>query len=306
MTPLVTIGIPCFDSEQWIGQAVGSALAQTWPNREVLVIDDGSSDNSRQVVESFGESVKLFRTAHRGANFARNEILRRASGDWIQFLDADDYLLPEKLARQFEENPGNGQCDVIHSPVINEQGSRRETDRFDEQLDIFSQWISWLLPQTGGCLWRRGVIESIGGWNESMPCCQEHELYMRALMAGVRFHRAPTANAVYRIWSENTLCRRDPRRVIRVRTDLIDKLREWMKERKLWKDEHNATAARACFEMARTWAKYDLSEARAYHEGRKRQNLIQLEGPAAPITYRLAYWALGFGGAEKLARSLKR
>ena len=191
MAPLVTIGIPCFDSEQWIGQAVKSALGQTWPNKEVIVIDDGSSDRSTDVVRSFGDSVRLFQTAHRGANYARNEILRQAAGDWIQFLDADDYLLPEKLSRQFEENGMKGECDVIHSPVLNEQGSRRDVDRFDEGLDIFSQWISWLLPQTGGCLWRKGVIESVGGWNEAMPCCQEHELYMRALMAGIRFHRAP-------------------------------------------------------------------------------------------------------------------
>src|SRR5438132_11851104 len=103
MTPLVTIGIPCYNSERWIGECVQSALQQTWPATEIIVVDDGSSDNSREILRGFGDSIQTVAAPHRGANHARNEILRRARDEWIQYLDADDFLLPEKISRQFEE-----------------------------------------------------------------------------------------------------------------------------------------------------------------------------------------------------------
>ena len=65
--------------------------------------------------------------------------------------------------------------------------------------DVFTQWIRWHIPQTGGCLWRRDALVRAGGWKEGQPCCQEHELYHRALMAGLRFRFTPTPGAVYRM-----------------------------------------------------------------------------------------------------------
>ncbi len=304
MTPLVTIGIPCFNNERWLEEAVSSALGQTWSEKEVIVVDDGSSDSSPAIVRKFGDAVRFFPIAHRGGNAARNEILRQARGEWIQYLDADDYLQPEKISTQIQE-AGASECDVIYSPVWTEQGGVREAGPMDESLDLYGLWMSWQLPQTGGCLWRKSALESVGGWNEAMPCCQEHELYLRAIKAGKRFQFAPTPNAVYRIWSEETVCRRDPRRVIRIRTELIDDLRAWMESQGLWQDAHREVAARACFEMARTWAKYDLAEARAYHSARKRRNLILPAGPAAPPAYKLTYRALGFFMAEKLAGAMR-
>ncbi len=303
MTPLVTIGIPCFNGERWLGQAIASALGQTWPVKEVIVVDDGSTDNSPAVAAKFGGAIRFFTTPNGGANAARNEILRQARGEWIQYLDADDYLLPEKTAAQLAD--AREGSDVIYSPVWIEQFGKREASPLDERLDIYSQWISWQLPQTGGCLWRKAALDSLRGWNRKMPCCQEHELYLRAIKAGKRFCRSETPNAVYRVWSEETLCRRDPRLVIKVRTQLIDDMRAWMESRRLWQDEHQEIAARACFEMARTWAKHDMAEARAYHAARKERNLIRLDGPAAPPAYKLTYKTLGFFMAEKIANAMR-
>jgi nucleotide-binding universal stress UspA family protein len=301
----VTIGIPCFNAERWLRRAIESALAQTWPDCEVIVVDDGSLDGSLDVAREFGERIRLFRTDHRGANQARNEVLARASGDWIQFLDADDELEPEKIAQQFAEAAQGAGADVIYSPVWIETTAGEVTDRVvsdtSPQRDIFAQWLAWQIPQTGGALWRRSALESLGGWKEQQPCCQEHELYERALKAGLRFVYAPTPHAIYRVWSDETLCRKDPRLVVRVKTGLIDDLHAWMAERNLWTAEHERIAGRACFEMSRTIALYDLEEAAAYHAGRKARGLIHLEGPAAPRAYRLAYRALGFAMAEKLA-----
>jgi glycosyltransferase involved in cell wall biosynthesis len=303
--PLVTIGIPCFNSEKWLEGAIRSALEQTWDQCEVIVVDDGSSDSSPAIAREFGSRIQLISCGHRGANHARNEVLRRSRGEWIQHLDADDCLLPKKIALQLEETANGAECDIIYSPVWVEMNAKREQSRIDPELDLYGRWIAWQLPQTGGCLWRRAALEAVGGWNETMPCCQEHELYLRAIKAGLRFRHAPTANAVYRIWSDATLCRRDPRQTIRIRTQLIDDMRAWMKERGLWTAAHNHTAAQACFEMARSLASYDLAEANAYYRARKQCGLIGLSGPAAPLAYRLACRTLGFGGAEKLANAIR-
>ena len=96
MQPLVSILIPCYNAERWVGQAIESALAQTWPNKEVIVVDDGSTDGSLEVIKSFGDRIKWETGPNRGGNVARNRLLELSHGEWIQYLDADDYLLPAK------------------------------------------------------------------------------------------------------------------------------------------------------------------------------------------------------------------
>ena len=304
MSPLVSIGIPCFNAEQWISGAIQSALDQSWPDKEVIVVDDGSTDGSLQRVEEFGDRVRLIRCQHRGGNHARNEILNNARGEWVQFLDADDYLEPGKIAQQLTEGTMGENADVLYSPYWSERtGDRPERWRSDlhARNDLFTQWISWELPQTGAALWRKTALEQLGGWKEDQPCCQEHELYLRALKAGLRFVFTPTAHAVYRLWSEETVCRKDPGRTIHERTKLIDDARGWLNERGRWTPEHQQAAAQACFEMARTLARDDIARATRYFSERKAAGLMRPAGPAAPPAYRLAYHLLGFERAERLA-----
>lgn len=304
MTPLVSIGIPCFNAERWLGEAIESALRQTWLACEVIVVDDGSTDRSREIVQGFGDRVRLLEGAHQGGNHARNLALKNARGEWVQFLDADDYLEPEKIAQQFAEANGGGEADAIYSPYWFERHGEkieRWVSELDTKADLFGQWLAWELPQTGAVLWRRTALIGLGGWKEGQPCCQEHELYLRALQAGLRFVFAPTPHAVYRLWSEDTVCRKDPRRTIRVKTELLDGAKDWLTARGRWTEAHQQIVARACFEMARTIAREDITEGTAYHDERLAKGLIALEGPAAPRSYRWAYGLLGFRAAEKIA-----
>ena len=100
--PLVSILIPCHNTEQWVGRAIENApVAQTWPNKEILVVDDGSTDRSLDVIRSFGDHITWCEAGPKqGANAARIGSWRNARGEWLQYLDADDYLLNEKIAGQ--------------------------------------------------------------------------------------------------------------------------------------------------------------------------------------------------------------
>ena len=309
MPPLVSIGIPCYNAAQWIAASVQSALDQTWPEKEVIVVDDGSTDGTLEMLGKFGDAIRVEQASHGGANRARNLILKAARGEWIQYLDADDYLRTEKIARQFAEAGETEQADVIYSPVLIEKWEQGhplplESEQIDPGADIYTQLLRWQLPQTGGALWRKRALEAIGGWDEDpTQLCDEHDCYVRALKAGCRFVFAPTGNAVYRNWSEATRCRSNQRPVIFSRTALCEGLREWLTARGVWNAAHREALGQSLLEMARKLASEDIGLGARYHAARKGD--IRLAGPAAPQTYQWVYRALGFRAAELVARALR-
>src|SRR5690606_2283060 len=101
--PLVSIIIPCYNAEKYVAEAIQSALDQTYPNCEVIVIDDGSTDGSLEVIQSFGDKIRCETGPNKGGCAARNRGLELAKGEWIQFLDADDLISVEKIERQMEQ-----------------------------------------------------------------------------------------------------------------------------------------------------------------------------------------------------------
>jgi len=308
--PVVTIGIPCRNAQQWIAAAVESALAQEAVRPDVVVVDDGSTDDSLAILDTFGDRIRVFRHAGEGAPSARNRALAEAHGDWIQFLDADDYLLPDKIQRQLNAADSFPAGMVPYSPVLSETWRDGKVvslaaDAIDPVLDIYSQWLLWQMPQTGGVLWPVQTLRSLGGWKPDQPCCQEHELYLRALQSGIGFGFASDARAVYRLWSEDTLCRKDPAQVIRVRSGLLAAMLDWLESSGRIQPQHRQYAGRAFFEMARTLATRDPSGAAQYHAYWRQQGLIRPEGAAAPAIYRAFYRCFGFAFAERIAAWLR-
>src|SRR2546423_13677748 len=103
MAPLVSILIPAYNAERWIAETIQSALAQTWPGNEVIIVDDGSLDRTLEVARQFASgNVLVVTQQNRGASAARNKAFELCQGDYIQWLDADDLLAPDKIARQME------------------------------------------------------------------------------------------------------------------------------------------------------------------------------------------------------------
>ena len=104
MTELVSILIPTYNAEKWISDTIKSALNQTWPHKEIIVVDDGSTDSTLQIASEFeSKSVKILTQENMGACAARNKALVFAGGDYIQWLDADDLLARDKIAQQLNK-----------------------------------------------------------------------------------------------------------------------------------------------------------------------------------------------------------
>ena len=302
----VSILIPCYNAQQWIAGAIDSALAQTWPDKEVIVVDDGSTDGSLEIIKKFGDRIRWETGPNRGGNRARNRLLALSTGEWLQYLDADDYLLPGKVAAQMEFLQRHPDTDVVFSPVVMEycdaKACRQEILPIPEPHDPWILLARWYLPQTGAPLWRKQAVVDIGGWKESQPCCQEHELYLRLLQAGKLFRYCPDAGAVYRQWSEETVCKRDKPEVRRRRMEILEGVEQSLRVQDALRPDRLWSVNQARFETARSEWQVNKRQALAFMNTINRsQPDFMPGGTAAPRAYTWAYRTLGFRLAETIA-----
>lgn len=303
---LITTLIPCHNAERWIGQAIQSALDQTYPHKEVIVVDDGSTDGSLGIINSFGSAIRWENGPNRGGNAARNRLLALAQGEWLQYLDADDYLLPGKVADQAGFLAENPDVDVVYGPVIMEHhdngGAVQELLPIPEPHDPWILLARWYLPQTGAPLWRKQALIDVGGWKPDQPACQEHELYLRLLKAGKRFAYCPSSGAVYRQWGEHTVCKRDKPEVRRRRLDIEQGAEDHLRKHGELTPERLWAINMARFEMARiAWPTDRAGAQRMMDTVRSTQPDFVPQGAAAPKAYQWVYRMLGFSAAEQIA-----
>jgi glycosyltransferase involved in cell wall biosynthesis len=309
-TSSVSILIPAFNAERWIRDSIQSALAQTYASKEVIVVDDGSTDGTVETIRSFGGRVRLIESNHVGGNAARNQLLDTASGEWLQFLDADDCLRSNKIADQMNYVAGRGgNVDIVYSPVIvrKETTGRELPLEIENHSDAALHFIEWAPFCTSGLLFRRSAIREVGRWNESQPACQEHELLLRFLCAGKRFGLWNQAATIYREHGTESVSRKNPLRTIRIRMELTDRLETFLKSTNQLAPAHRRALYTARMECARSaWIvdrEYSLELAlRAKSTGRWWIS----SSPALPSHFQLATMLFGFATAERLAEIQRR
>lgn len=306
MNPKVSILIPCYNAEMWIAQAIESALKQTYPNKEVIVVDDGSTDKSLEIIKSFGDSIRWETGSNQGGNVARNRLLELSTGEWLQYMDADDYLLLDKIKKQVQYLSQVPQSDIVYNPSILEYHQQDKT--WQEILPIpepHDPWIllaRWYLPQTGSPLWRKQAIIDVGGWKVDQPCCQEHELYLRLLIAGKRFEYFGETGSVYRQWSEETVCKKNKPETYRRRLEITDKAEIYLEKTGQLTQERQNAINQAKFECVRLIWLFDRVWAKEiFNKIKLRDQKFVPSGNAAPTSYRMIYKLFGFSIAEHIA-----
>jgi glycosyltransferase involved in cell wall biosynthesis len=204
--PLVSIIIPAYNARHWLGAAIDSALAQTYPGCETVVVDDGSTDGTGDWLRSaYGQRVRYLRKARGGLSSARNAGLRASRGELIQFLDADDLLLPEKVAAHAAVLQARPEVDVAYGHCLCLRIGSGELYEWPRAWryrsgQIFASMIDEGYLHTHMPLSRRAALDAAGGFDESLSSCVEWDFWLRVARAGAVFLHVPgPALAVYRI-----------------------------------------------------------------------------------------------------------
>src|SRR5208283_674809 len=209
MPPLVSILIPAYNAEKWIADTIRSALGQSWPKKEIIVVDDGSADQTLAVARQFStKGVTLVTQTNQGVSVARNKAFSVCKGDYIQWLDADDLLSRDKIAKQMEvaeRYPGkrilfsSGWAHFLYRPAKAKFVSTPLWQDLSPLEWLLRKWEYNLQMQTATWLVSRELTQSAGPWNTRLRVNNDGEYFCRVLLAsdGVRF--VPDARVYYRM-----------------------------------------------------------------------------------------------------------
>jgi glycosyltransferase involved in cell wall biosynthesis len=211
-TPRVSVIIPVYNCDRYIQEAVESVLNQTYSDYEIIVVDDGSTDDTRSVLEPCFDRIHYIYQENQGASAARNRGLQEARGEFVAFLDADDFfLLPSKLAEQvacFEAQPSLG---IVHSGwrVVNQQGEKmvdREPWYNCPKLDL-KTWVTWIPVFLGATMFRRDGLERIGGFDPQLRQAEDIDILFRLTLMGCKSAWLEKIVVGYRQHNSNTTSR---------------------------------------------------------------------------------------------------
>lgn len=247
MTPSVSIIIPCYNAERYIGETLESALSQTECDVEIIVVDDGSTDGSRRVIEAFQPRVHLETGPNQGVSAARERGSSHANGEFILYLDADDLLAPNTLAEQARLLQSTD-VDVVYGGwrrlelrdgrwTPTSEVLRRVTDVHpDPEIAFFTE----MWAPTGAYLWRRSFLEERHpGWHPNLPVIQDARFAWDAAHAGAKFLYRDSICVLYRTNQSNSVSTRNRRAFLK------DCCVNALEIETIWREEGPLTSARA-------------------------------------------------------------
>jgi glycosyltransferase involved in cell wall biosynthesis len=210
-SPAVSVIIPCYNQGRFLADAIESALNQSYNRREVIVVDDGSTDDSSQVVSKYSDII-LVRQQNRGLSAARNAGIEASAGDYLVFLDADDRLLPHALeagvdaiSRQSECPFVYGYYDVITADGVPIPTSQRKVVQDSDYLNMLQ---SNYIGMHATVMYQRRIFAIAGGFDTSLAACEDYDLFLR-ITRHHRIHCHGKTIAEYRQHDSNMSYRND-------------------------------------------------------------------------------------------------
>ncbi|MBN1479096.1 glycosyltransferase [candidate division KSB1 bacterium] len=178
----VSVIIPTYNRADLVCQAVDSVLRQKTPADEIIVVDDGSTDNTRAQLGLYGDAIKIVAKTNGGISSARNVGIRAARFEWIAFLDSDDLWKRSKLARQKEElaaHPGYKICYTDEEWRKNGQWMNQKKIHTKYGGLIYEQCLPLCIISPSSVIIHRELFEQIGDFDESLPACEDYDLWLR-------------------------------------------------------------------------------------------------------------------------------
>jgi len=178
----VSVIVPTYNRAGLLEQAIDSVLAQTFASFELIVVDDGSTDDSPALLSGYAGRIRIKRQINRGVSAARNVGMAAATGEFIALLDSDDYWLPAKLARQvafFDAHPGEMICQTEEIWV--RDGVRVNPKRRHQKFGgmIFEKSLPLCLISPSAVMLRKSLLDEVGVFDECLPACEDYDLWLR-------------------------------------------------------------------------------------------------------------------------------
>lgn len=207
--PRVSVIIPTYNCDRFLPEAIDSVLMQTYQDYEIIIIDDGSTDQTCQVLESYSKKIRYFYQQNQGVAVARNLGLEMATGELIAFLDHDDFWLPQKLELQvtcFQENP---QIGIVHSGWrrVNAQGEKIvdiEPWHYAPKLDL-ETWLQWKPILPSAMIFARHWLTQVGGFDYRFSQTSDVDMVFRLSLLGCHAEWVKYINVCYRQHQNNTI-----------------------------------------------------------------------------------------------------
>jgi glycosyltransferase involved in cell wall biosynthesis len=299
---LVSVLIPCFNASPWVGRAIESALSQTWPETEVVVLDDGSTDNSMETIRRYAPHIRVDQQANGGQNVSRNRLTELGRGEWLIFLDADDEITLDCVEKKMKVADG---ADMIYGTMevacfVGTKKTRFSTRMAANYEDPIAAAFAWKYPNTSAMAFRKSAIVEAGGWDVTVKNCTDYALLFPLLRLGKKFQAAPDSVSLYRQWSVEQAVYQDPMRKIRTRFQLMRRAAEAFDAAGLMTAERKRSYETESFNLLRSMARINVAEAVALHKELLQWNPNFLPAAHSRV-YNQLYRLVGFSTAERVA-----
>lgn len=182
----VSVIIPTHNRADFLAQAIDSVLSQTYTNFELIVVDDGSGDETQPLLSSYGKALTALRQENRGPAAARNTGIRAARHPLLAFLDSDDQFTRHKLALQVAAMEAQPEMLISHTRetwFCNGHHRNQKKQHAKEGGDIFARNLALCMVGMSTVMVRQELFERVGLFDETFPCCEDYEFWLRASVA---------------------------------------------------------------------------------------------------------------------------
>jgi glycosyltransferase involved in cell wall biosynthesis len=179
---LISVIIPTYNRAWCLARAVESVLNQNFSDYELIVVDDGSNDETDLVLAPYGDALRVIRQPNRGVSAARNAGIKAARGRWIALLDSDDHWLPDKLKAQIDWLTAHPDYRICQTEEIWIRDGRRVNPKKRHRKhggDIFERCLPLCLVSPSAVMIDRRLLDEVGGFDEDLPACEDYDLWLR-------------------------------------------------------------------------------------------------------------------------------
>lgn len=302
----ISVVIPCYNAAEFIEECLHSILAQDHADLEVICVDDGSRDDTAERIRRIagtaqrGHIIRLIEQPNRGATAARNHGLRESSGEYIQFMDADDVLLPRKIGHQARLAVKTGRPDLIVGSfkIIDARDRVIQERYYTRDGDLWIHLMRTDLGNTISNLWKRSAVEAVNGWDEGMRSSQEYDLMFRTLQTTQNVVFDAELYTIVRKRSSGSITQTNLGgnwiRYVDLRTRIIDHLRDKRSPTEL------AQFHQFLFDSIRVLYEHDPKAALAFHEKELPREFKPRTSPTTGANYLRLYGMLGFRNTQRL------